>query len=766
MRFRFCLALVLLLALARWNLLADENLFRDRVAPVFASHCFDCHNRREAKGDFSLEDAPSFFDAGFVEPGDAANSYLIHQVTTDDDRQRPAMPKNGPILTPQQVDAIREWIDTGAKWPDGMVIQPNRKIDFDWWSLKKLQRPVVPKFDDDQANDWIRTPVDAFVLRKLRENGLTPSPPADRPALIRRLFYDVTGLPPTVQEMQAFASDTRVDAYDRWVDRLLSSPRYGEHWARHWLDVVRYADTCGYDKDKLRSNAWPYRDYVIRSLNEDKPYRQFVQQQIAGDELYPNSPDGILGLGFIAAGPWDFIGHVEVPESKIDGLVARNLDRDDMVSNTLNTFCSVTIQCARCHDHKFDPFSQQHYYGLQAVFAAVDRADRVYDVDSEIEAKRKSLGQQIRQLSEQIDEIGATIAAAGGEELKAIDEAIQQAAVTSKRPEFGYHSEIAAFAEVEKWVEVELAGSKRVTQIILRPCHDDFANIGAGFGFPVRFRIEVDGRVVLDQANEDLANPKLQPVSISVSESATRIRVVATKLAPRNKDFIFALAELQILDDSGTNIAIGAKVNALDSIEMPVRWQASNLVDGIWFESGDNAMADLENQRAALIDRLIGKEMVEQQTRLNETLSSAKSELERLPPGKMVYAAATEFPAEGSFKPTHGKPRSIRLLNRGDVEFPGETVEPGVLPLSENDSWTLDLDKNATDGQRRAALARWLTRDNNPLTWRSIVNRVWHYHFGAGLWILPMILAAWDRCQRTKNCWIGWPLTSVMEVDR
>ena len=161
------------------------------------------------------------------------------------------------------------------------------------------------------------------------------------------------------------SADPDPQAYEKLVDRLLDSKHYGERWARHWLDVVKYADTCGYDKDKLRPNAWPYRDYVIRSLNEDKPYARFVQEQIAGDVLFPGEPDGILGLGFIAAGPWDFIGHVEVPESKIDGKVARNLDRDDMVTNTLNTFCSVTIQCARCHNHKFDPFTQEHYYACK-----------------------------------------------------------------------------------------------------------------------------------------------------------------------------------------------------------------------------------------------------------------------------------------------------------------------------------------------------------------------------------------------------------------
>ena len=263
-------------------------------------------------------------------------------------------------------------------------------------ACSRLDRPATPQFDDEFARQWIRTPVDAFVLRRLREHELHPSGEADRQTLIRRMTYDLTGLPPKPEEIRQFVSNDHPDAYDTLIEQLLMSPRYGERWARHWLDVVKYADTCGYDKDKLRPNAWPYRDYVIRSFNQDKPYSQFVEEQIAGDILYPDSPDGILGLGFVAAGPWDFIGHVEVPESKIDGMVARNLDRDDMVTNVMNAFCSVTIQCARCHNHKFDPFTQEHYYSLQSVFAAVDRAERPYDTSPEVEQQRSKLSGRTR----------------------------------------------------------------------------------------------------------------------------------------------------------------------------------------------------------------------------------------------------------------------------------------------------------------------------------------------------------------------------------
>ena len=272
--------------------------------------------------------------------------------------------------------------------------------DEQWWSRKTLIEPSVPPTDG-----WGRNEVDSFVLHKLKAENLKPSETASVRILIRRLTFDLTGLPPTPNEVRAFEREYFSDperSYEELVDRLLASQRYGERFARHWLDVAKYADTCGYDKDKLRPNAWPYRDYVIRSFNSDKPYDQFIKEQIAGDILYPDTEDGILALGFLAAGPWDFIGHVEVPESKMDGKVARNLDRDDMVSNVFNSFCATTIQCARCHEHKGDPIGQDHYYSLQSVFAAVDKADRVYGMDPKVARTKEELLIRQGELSREI----------------------------------------------------------------------------------------------------------------------------------------------------------------------------------------------------------------------------------------------------------------------------------------------------------------------------------------------------------------------------
>src|SRR5688572_25056502 len=199
------------------------------------------------------------------------------------------------------------------------------------WAFKPATRPAVPEVTN---KNWPRTTIDRFILNKLEASGLSPSAEGDRRTLLRRLTLDLTGLPPRPEEIDVFIKSRDPLAYEKTVDRLLASPQYGERWARHWLDTVHFAETHGYDKDRVRTNAWPYRDYVIRSFNADKPYSRFVQEQLAGDVLFPHDTNAIIALGFIAAGPWDLVGHVELAESKMDGLIARYNDRDDMVMTT------------------------------------------------------------------------------------------------------------------------------------------------------------------------------------------------------------------------------------------------------------------------------------------------------------------------------------------------------------------------------------------------------------------------------------------------
>lgn len=760
---------------------AESDFFEKKVVPILQARCVSCHNSLDKKGAFSLQKRDELSDSGYVEAGQPDGSEFL-KVLLSKDGKRPSMPKNGEPLKADEVAVIREWIASGAKWPEGITIEEPVVEGTDWWSFKPIVKPTVP-VDASSSH-----PIDAFIRQTLREKKLTHSKSADARTLIRRLYFDMLGLPPTPAEIETFVSECEAEAktlpgqktkttYDRLVDRLLESPHYGERWARHWLDVVKYADTAGYDKDKLRPNAWPYRDYVIRSFNEDKPYERFVREQIAGDVLYPGTADGILGLGFIAAGPWDWIGHAEVPEGKIDGKIARHTDRDEMVSNTLNTFCSVTIQCCQCHNHKFDPFTQEHYYNLQSVFAAVDKAERPYDLDPAVEQQRLKLAEQLKSARSEQSALQAAIQQEGGAELVRLDKRIAElqplATPAAKRPEFGYHSAISPKPDAEKWVQVDLGREVEISKIVLRPCHDEFNGIGAGFGFPVRFKVtsasveipskDGDSTVAMlhDATSKDMPNPGLVPVEIAVEKRKARfVRLTANKLALRQNDYILALAELQVLDAEGQNVAKGGVVMALDSIEAPVRWSKNNLTDGIWAASRNEAaikeLAEAQKQRQAIVDRVTTAERVALRDRLKKDIESFESQLKSLPAGRLVYAAATHFTPIAAFTPTNGKPRAVHLLHRGNVLQPRAVSVPGTLPLlgawpktAMSDADKLFNDRRSmvetdavgrfalptehTESDRRAALALWMTRRDHPLTWRSIVNRVWQHHFGRGL---------------------------------
>src|SRR5437868_1903432 len=227
-----------------------------------------------------------------------------------------------------------------------------------WWAFQKITNPAPPQVQD---NGWVKTPVDAFILAKLNEKHLKPNAPADKITLLRRVTLDLTGLPPTPEEVQSFVSDTSPNAYDKLIDRLLASPHYGERWARHWLDLARYADSEGFKSDETRPNIWRYRDYVIDAFNSDKPYDRFIREQIAGDELYPNDPAALIGTGLNRHFP---------DESNAANLMLRRQELlNDITDTVASTFLGLTYGCARCHDHKFDPILHKDYYRLQAFFA-------------------------------------------------------------------------------------------------------------------------------------------------------------------------------------------------------------------------------------------------------------------------------------------------------------------------------------------------------------------------------------------------------------
>jgi mono/diheme cytochrome c family protein len=714
------------------------------IEPIFARACYSCHGPAKQRSDFRLDVKTDALRGGSlgvaIVPGKSAESALVRYVAGRD--KDIVMPPKGPRLSLQEIGLIRAWIDQGAVWPASR----DDAVTELWWSLRPLVRPRVPVIGDGAHP--IRNPIDAFVRAKLRDKGLTPAPEADRRTLIRRVTFDLIGLPPTPEDVDAFVADASGTAYEKLVDRLLASPQYGERWARHWLDVVHYGETHGYDKDKPRPNAWPYRDYVVRAFNQDRPYGRFVEEQIAGDVLYPGTVDGIEALGFLSAGPWDLIGHTEVAEDRIDGKITRHLDRDDMVSTTIGTFNSMTVHCAQCHNHKFDPIPQEDYYRLQAVFAAIDRADKKYDADPAVAARRRMLEGRRVAAEARLKSLNDRCARLAGPVLTQLDRKIaegSQGTTQGRRPEFGYHSALTGDMTQMKWVQVDLGKATAVDRIVYVGCHDDFNNIGAGFGFPQRFKIELSDDpqfrtgvvTVLDQTAADVVNPGTAPQTVNAgSKSGRYVRVTATKLAPRQGDFMFALAELSVIDAAGKNVALNAPVAALDSIEAPPRWSTRNLVDGIASPRVTRLpaleLARLKAERQALLEKVATPELKRETEQARRELVEAEQTLAKLPPPQQVYAGAV-YKGEGPFRGTDGTPRPIFILPRGDVRKPGKEVGPGALSAIPGLQARFQLPAAHGEGERRAALAHWLTDFKNPLTWRSIVNRVWLYHMGRGI---------------------------------
>ncbi len=344
--------------------------FERQIAPILIKNCLRCHNGSDPASELNLSEKTAAFKGG--ESGSAAivakdvdASYLMNRVR---DGEMPP-PGKGQPLSPEQIELLSAWISDGAAWPDGRALSlfeftTEARAGRDWWSLQPVKPVAVP---DTGGDAWVRTPIDAFILAKLKQRGLQPSAAADRVTLLRRVMFDVWGLPPSPEDVDSFVADNSPDAYERLVDRLLDSPHYGERWATHWLDVVRFAESNGYEENTARPNAWPYRDYVIDAFNRDIPYKQFIFDQLAGDQCGADA-----ATGFLVAGSHDEVGS---PNEELTRQQRHN-DLDDMVSTTSQTFMAMSAGCAKCHDHKFDTIAQRDYYALQAMFSGITHGER------------------------------------------------------------------------------------------------------------------------------------------------------------------------------------------------------------------------------------------------------------------------------------------------------------------------------------------------------------------------------------------------------
>jgi hypothetical protein len=622
----------------------------------------------------------------------------------------------------------------------------------EWWAVKPLVQPVVPRVSAAVfGSKSPHNPIDSFIRQAQEQRDLVAAPEADSRTLIRRVYFDLIGLPPSPEEMSEFLKDTSPKAYERLVNRLLESPRYGERWARLWMDAVHFAETHGHDQDRIRTNAWPYRDYLIRSFNADKPYARFVEEQVAGDRLFPDDPQAVVALGFLAAGPWDESSLRDIREDTLDRQIARYLDRDDIVTTVMQTFTSTTVQCARCHDHKFDPISQRDYYSLQAVFAGVDKANRYYDPERAIHQRR----QKLIGLQKQVNRKDSAVLLSKSARRKVAD--------WEKRQK---HPPAWQVLEPETFVSANGATLTRQTDGSLfasgtRPERDTYT-ITAGLNLSklgaIRLEVMADERLPKGGPGRqpDNGNLHLSEIQVLLFEpGAETPRVLSFTNASADFDQDGWTVRHALDGDEKTAWGIhpreGESHQAVFELAMPPPFVpagarlavvlkqlhgGSHLIGRLRLAITDAAPpvrvvpADIE--RAARIPATTRNEEQRVQLAAYVMGQNIADDLAKLPRPELVYAAASDFPPDAGHKPV-GKPREIHILQRGEITKPLEVASPGALTCVGGLPNQFVLEDPQEEGARRVALARWLTHPDNPLTWRSIVNRVWQHHFGRGL---------------------------------
>jgi mono/diheme cytochrome c family protein len=740
--------------------------FERQIRPLLVGHCGDCHGPDTQESHLRLDVKHRAMKGGDFGPvivaGKSGDSELIRRITSTDDKKR--MPPDGDRLSAAEIALLEQWIDLGATWPESEADRLARETDrdprLDHWAWQPVGRPTVPPARQLPPPDggWLaRNEIDRFIQFKLADRKLTPAPEADRRTLIRRLSFDILGLPPTPEDVAAFIADDSPDAYEKLVDRLLASPHYGERWARHWLDIAHYADTHGFERDQLRPNAWRYRDWVIKALNTDVPYDEFLRRQIAGDVVAPDDADAVIATGFLTAGPWDFVGQIET-KSDVLRRQARADDLDDMITQVMTSTCGVTINCARCHDHKLDPIPQREYYALTAVFAGVQRqdrgtsaaADRQYaqakaDITAGITKARVDVHTLAGKPIDLADIVGGGDGRGTGKKGFGIDP--RSGKVRDTKAE-GFLGDIT----VNK---VSPGPTPLVNAVFIPNGPGDVPVSTTGLvvkGIPetsvaawdVIRNGPVNQQFSTKLVSTKLVSPNLGEVdyakdshtilglhanagiTFDLAEIAKQARLVNPRFrgvvgyggrtAEAGADFFVFIdgepaAQGRIgFDDGGIPLDIPLPPTA--RFLTLVATDAGNSIgmDQIFF--GD---ARIEGDSAALPpDRQAA--LAEATTRLKTLESELKSLKE---PDKV-------------FGPVAGPPPTVKVNIRGNPETTGDEVAPGTISAVAGLSAACG-DAAASDGDRRKALADWITAPANPLTSRVLVNRLWHHHFGTGL---------------------------------
>jgi len=729
--------------------------FHQVVLPILQKRCYSCHSHSAGviESELSLDWKVGWEKGGSrgpaIQAGNTEQSLLLKAIR----HELPDLKMPAEKMSDAEILALETWIKNGA-FDDRIALpQSDTMNSRDWWSLKPLTKSDPPV--SERKNQ-----IDAFIAARLSEKQLTQSPRADRRTLIRRVYYDLTGLPPSPKETIAFEADPDEHAYERLVDRLLSSERYGERWARHWFDTIHFADSHGYEHDVGRDNAWPYRDYMIDALNSDKPWSRMIREQLAADYFYPDQPQLTPALGFLGAGTFDLSTFATAT------VTFDYLDRDDLVTQTMSAFSSTTANCARCHAHKFDPISQEDYYSLQAVFSGILKGDITYDPSLEIVNQRR----EIQELLDAAEQRNRSILAA----IEYAPKIMENLAVLSQQAKWknlellSYVTTDGSILTREPDGSLLASGHKPERETYVITVFSPFTRLSA-------LRLDVmanDSLPMRGPGRCENGNLHLSEIEVQVFDPANT-KSIPIKLKRATADFDQQAWGIERAIDGdpktawGIHPAVGQSHYAVfefeEAVSLPPEARLAIMLRQL--HGGSHLIGALKlsvtaDDPTSISAKPLDVESVLQKyppitpetwDSINEadriTLASyvvkdwALKQKAKLPEPLRVFAAGRSVAIpEGNGKDqlrSIASPKTVHILHRGDFDKPRDIVSPGSLSVLEEIESRFKLEDSDKEPVRRARLADWIADKENVLTWRSIVNRVWHHHFGRGICDTP-----------------------------
>lgn len=763
-------------------------LFKQSVRATLAKHCLDCHGGKSTKADFDLSSRAALMESGFVEKT-AADSHLLSLIRHSEE---PHMPFKKPKLPDATIKQIAQWIDLGAPYDKPLVENSDKAVpaemvvtddDRKFWSFQPLRwvKPAPVKNEE-----WVRSPIDHFVLLKQEELGLHPNGPATRRVLIRRAYFDLLGLPPTPEQVDAFVNDPDKEAWPKLIDELLESPHYGERWARHWMDVARFAESHGYEQDYDRKFAYHYRDFLIKALNDDLPYDEFVRWQLAGDELAPENPLATMATGFLGAGVFP----TQLTEKEFES--ARYDELDDMVTTTGVAFLGLSIGCARCHDHKFDPIPSRDYYSMVASFATTIRSEIDVDLEPEANLARKAAWE--KKLTE----------------LTAATQTFEEKEVPTKFREWLKNA--PPIAELSPWETLEptsvkssggskfekqsdgshlavgKAPSKEVLTIVAETRRRSLRAIRLEAFKDDSLPNKGPGRA--SNGNFALGNISVTAQPLATSDSANEIKLTAARATHQQNTSSLSVAasidsdpisgwavdaggigkdqaavfdfESNVGFEKGTRLTITLAFNhpntrhAVGRFRLSIsdRDQPKAEVGNVGLDvKVDSALMELrknpdESSDAWKTATTWFRTTLPEWQALNKAVADHKAKGPELKMAK-VMVSSEGYPHMSHHADGRGYPHfypQVNFLNRGDVNQKKEVVSQSFLQvLMPSEKKAIAWKVAAPTGWdrtsfRRAALANWMTDAESGaghLAARVIVNRLWQHHFGKGIVTTP-----------------------------